>query len=40
MPYEINDQRDARICTACLGELVIPLYYERDVDGLPRLISG
>ena len=23
-------------CTACLSEEVIPLYYERDIDGLPR----
>ena len=24
------------ICTACLSEEVIPLYYDRDIDGLPR----
>ena len=26
----------ARSCTACLLDEVIPLYYQRDRDGLPR----
>ena len=34
--YEINDQRDAEDLHRVLKEQVIPLYYERDVDGLPR----
>ena len=34
--YEINDQRDAEDLYRVLKEQVIPLYYERDVDGLPR----
>ncbi|MBA4018471.1 MAG: alpha-glucan phosphorylase [Pirellula sp.] len=34
--YEINDKRDAEDLYRVLKEQVIPLYYERDVDGLPR----
>jgi starch phosphorylase len=33
---EINDSRDARDLYRVLDEEVIPLYYDRDVDGLPR----
>ena len=33
---EINDRRDAEDLFRVLEEQVIPLYYERDVDGLPR----
>ncbi|HWD98076.1 MAG TPA: alpha-glucan family phosphorylase, partial [Bryobacteraceae bacterium] len=33
---EIHDQRDAEDLNRVLREQVIPLYYERDVDGLPR----
>ncbi len=34
---EINDRRDADDLYRVLEEQVIPLYYDRDVDGLPRL---
>ncbi|MBN8629056.1 MAG: alpha-glucan phosphorylase, partial [Planctomycetes bacterium] len=34
--YEINDRRDAEDLYRVLKEQVIPLYYDRDVDGLPR----
>ena len=34
--YEINDRRDADDLYHTLKDLVIPLYYDRDVDGLPR----
>jgi glycogen phosphorylase len=34
--YEINDRRDAEDLYQVLKEHVIPLYYDRDVDGLPR----
>ena len=34
--YEINDRNDAEDLYRVLKEQVIPLYYERDVDGLPR----
>ncbi len=33
---EINDRRDGEDLYRVLEEEVIPLYYERDVDGLPR----
>ncbi len=33
---EITDQRDAESLYRVLTDQVIPLYYERDVDGLPR----
>jgi starch phosphorylase len=33
---EINDRRDAADLYRVLEEQVIPLYYDRDVDGLPR----
>ncbi len=33
---EINDQRDAEDLLRVLEERVIPLFYQRDVDGLPR----
>ncbi|HEV3003138.1 MAG TPA: alpha-glucan family phosphorylase [Pirellulales bacterium] len=33
---EINDRRDAADLYRVLEEQVIPLYYEHDVDGLPR----
>jgi len=33
---EENDRRDARELARVLEEEVIPLYYERDIDGLPR----
>ena len=32
----INDRRDAESLRKVLREQVIPLYYDRDVDGLPR----
>ncbi len=32
---EIDDQRDAESLFKVLEEQVIPLYYERDIDGLP-----
>jgi starch phosphorylase len=38
-PRVVRDQRStrrAKICTACSRSKSIPLYYERDVDGLPR----
>ena len=34
---EITDARDAAALYRVLEEQVIPLYYDRDVDGLPRL---
>ena len=34
---EVNDRRDADDLYRVLEEEVIPLYYDRDVDGLPRL---
>jgi starch phosphorylase len=34
--YEINDRRDAADLYRVLREQVIPLYYDRDIDGLPR----
>ena len=34
---EVNDRRDAEDLYRVLEEEVIPLYYDRDVDGLPRL---
>lgn len=34
--YEINDQRDAEDLYHVLKDRVVPLYYDRDVDGLPR----
>ncbi len=34
--YEINDRREAEDLYRVLKEQVIPLYYERDIDGLPR----
>lgn len=34
--YEINDRRDADDLYRVLKDQVLPLYYERDVDGLPR----
>jgi len=34
--YEINDRRDAEDLYRVLKEQVVPLYYERDIDGLPR----
>ena len=33
---EISDRRDAKALYEVLENEVIPLYYERDVDGLPR----
>jgi starch phosphorylase len=33
---QISDQRDAQALYDALENEVIPLYYERDVDGLPR----
>ena len=33
---EINDGRDAADLLRVLEENVIPLYYDRDIDGLPR----
>jgi len=33
---EVNDRRDADDLIRVLEDEVIPLYYERDVDGLPR----
>jgi len=33
---EVNDRRDAADLFRVLEEEVIPLYYDRDVDGLPR----
>ncbi|MEX2122034.1 MAG: alpha-glucan family phosphorylase [Pirellulales bacterium] len=33
---EINDRRDAADLYRVLEQQVIPLYYERDIDGLPR----
>jgi starch phosphorylase len=33
---QVHDQRDAEDLRRVLREEVIPLYYERDVDGLPR----
>lgn len=33
---EINDRRDAADLYRVLQEQVIPLYYDRDIDGLPR----
>jgi len=33
---EVHDQRDAAALWRTLREEVIPLYYERDRDGLPR----
>jgi starch phosphorylase len=33
---EITDQRDAQNLIKALREEVIPLYYDRDADGLPR----
>jgi starch phosphorylase len=33
---EINDARDATDLLRVLDEHVIPLYYDRDIDGLPR----
>jgi starch phosphorylase len=32
----IQDQRDAADLYECLEKCVIPLYYDRDRDGLPR----
>ena len=34
--YEINDRRDGADLYRVLREQVIPLYYDRDIDGLPR----
>jgi starch phosphorylase len=34
--YEINDRRDAEDLYRVLKEQVVPLYYDRDIDGLPR----
>lgn len=33
---DVHDQRDAEDLNRVLREHVIPLYYERDGDGLPR----
>ncbi|MFO0882770.1 MAG: alpha-glucan family phosphorylase [Pirellulales bacterium] len=33
---EITDRRDAESLFKTLEDLVVPMYYERDVDGLPR----
>jgi glycogen phosphorylase len=33
---EVNDRRDAADLYRALEEQVVPLYYERDVDGLPQ----
>ena len=33
---QINDRRDANDLYRVLEEQVIPLYYDRDIDGLPR----
>ncbi|MGD9644363.1 MAG: alpha-glucan family phosphorylase [Pirellulales bacterium] len=33
---EINDRRDATDLYRVLEEQIIPLYYDRDIDGLPR----
>jgi starch phosphorylase len=33
---EVTDQRDAEALRRVLEEQVIPLYYDRDIDGLPR----
>jgi starch phosphorylase len=33
---EITDKRDAQDLFKALEEQVVPMYYERDVDGLPR----
>ena len=33
---EVHDQRDAEALRRALVEEVIPLYYERDQDGVPR----
>jgi starch phosphorylase len=33
---EVHDQRDATALLAALRDTVIPLYYDRDRDGLPR----
>ena len=32
----ITDKRDAEALYAALEEQVVPIYYDRDVDGLPR----
>jgi len=37
---EVNDQRDGEDLYRVLEEEVIPLFYERDVDGLPRQWIG
>jgi glycogen phosphorylase len=34
--FEINDRRDAADLYRVLKQEVIPLYYDRDIDGLPR----
>ena len=33
---EINDQRDGEDLYRVLEEQVVPLFYDRDIDGLPR----
>lgn len=33
---ETHDARDAAALVRVLGEEVVPLYYQRDADGLPR----
>ena len=33
---EISDQRDAQDLFRVLEEEVVPLFYERDIDGLPQ----
>ena len=33
---ELHDSRDARALVKVLSEVVVPLYYKRDADGLPR----
>src|SRR3954464_13567202 len=36
LPAEVQDRRDAQDLHRVLCEQVIPLYYDRDRDGLPR----
>ena len=32
----VHDLRDSKALAAVLGSTVVPMYYERDRDGLPR----
>ena len=36
---DVHDQRDATALWKTLREEVVPLYYERDPDGLPRALD-